>query len=559
MNSLTEADAFPVFDEGQLMRLRGYGSRAQVEVGQLLFQAGQPSYDFIVLESAVVETFREGTRADDEVLLVRHGPGQFLGELNLLTGQAAFLSTRAVKAGVILRISSARFRDLMDRDTELSDFILRALLARRQRLRTGEAARSMELIGSAFSARAMTLRTWLARLQVPHTFTDTDTAEGGALAKALGLNVADLPVFITPSKMLRRATAATAAQELGLAYRPASDSRGRIWDLVVVGGGPAGLAAAVYGASEGLSTLLLEAVAIGGQAAASSRIENYLGFTSGISGAELTARAAVQAQKFGALLSSPSAVAAIDADTDVLGLRLADGNDLTSRAVVIATGARYRTLPLPRWHDFEGAGIYYAATELEVKLVAPHPVAVVGGANSAGQAALYLAGADSPVELIVRGEDIRRDMSAYLADRISANPLINVRLGTEVSALLGEEYLTEVTVTDNAGATTETLPCRALFNFIGAVPATDWLDRIYLDDHGFIITDSALPEDALAATWPHLGRRPLPFETSAPGVFAVGDVRAGSMKRVAAAVGEGASAVRSVHQILATSGLRATP
>ena len=313
MSAPSEADPFPVFDDGQLARLRSYGTPVQVEVGELLFQAGQSSYDFIVLESAAVETFREGSVENGEAVLARHGPGRFLGELNLLTGQATYLSTRVVKAGAIIRIAPARFRELMDRDTELSDFILRALLARRQRLRTGEAARSIELIGSAFSAQAMTLRTWLARLQVPHTFTDTDTAEGAALAEALGLRVEDLPVFITPMKTLRRATAASASAELGLAYRPAPGG-GQIRDLIVVGGGPAGLAAAVYGASEGLDTLLLEAVAIGGQAAASSRIENYLGFTSGISGAELTGRATIQAQKFGAQLNSPSAVTAVNTD-----------------------------------------------------------------------------------------------------------------------------------------------------------------------------------------------------------------------------------------------------
>ena len=558
MSAPTQDDAFPVFNEGQLQRLRSYGTPARVNVGELLFEAGQSSYDFIVLESATVETFRETSGDDGGAVLARHGPGRFLGELNLLTGQATYLSTRVIEAGEINRITPTRFRELMDRDTELSDFILRALLARRQRLRTGEAARTIELIGSGFSAQAMTLRTWLARLQVPHTFTDTDSAEGAALAEALGLRSDDLPTLITPMKTLRRATAEAASAELGLAYRQGPGG-GQIRDLVVVGGGPAGLAAAVYGASEGLSTLLLEAVALGGQAAASSRIENYLGFTSGISGAELTGRATIQAQKFGAQLTSPSAVTAITTDAATFSINLADGTDLAARTIVIATGVRYRTLPLPRWSEFEGAGIYYAATDLEVRLVAPHPVAVVGGANSAGQAALYLAGARSPVNLIVRGADLRKDMSAYLADRISANPLITVRLGSEVSALHGEHHLTAITATDNASQTTSTLPCRALFSFIGAAPATDWLDGVYLDRHGFILTDAALPEDALTATWPHLDRRPLPFETSMPGVFAVGDVRAGSMKRVAAAVGEGASAVRSVHQVLAAMSPRAAP
>jgi thioredoxin reductase (NADPH) len=545
----TEDDAFPVLDDHQLLRLRAYGVPSQVEIGEVLFRAGESSYDFIVLNSATAETFREATSERGEAVLARIGPGRFLGELNLLTGQATYLSTRVIKAGVITRITPARFRELMDRDTELSDFVLRALLVRRQRLRTGDAARSIELIGSAWSAQTMTMRTWLARLQVPHTFVDTDTAEGAALAEGLDLSAGDLPVLVAPKKLLRRATAATASAELGLARRP-QPGGDRIRDLVVIGGGPAGLAAAVYGGSEGLDTLLLEAVAIGGQAAASSRIENYLGFTSGISGADLTGRAMIQAQKFGAQLNSPSAVVAVRADAAELSVQLADGTVVATRAVVIATGARYRTLPLPHWQEFEGAGIYYAATELEVRMAAPDPVAVIGGANSAGQAALYLAGAGSPVDLIVRRDDLRKDMSAYLADRIVADPRITVRLASEVSALDGESHLTEITVIDNAKQTTDSVPCRALFCFIGADPATDWLHDVYLDRSGFILTDAELPSEALISTWPHLGRRPLPFETSAPSVFAVGDVRAGSMKRVAAAVGEGASAVRSVHQVI---------
>jgi thioredoxin reductase (NADPH) len=545
----TEDDAFPVLDDHQLLRLRAYGVPSQVEIGEVLFRAGESSYDFIVLNSATAETFREATSERGEAVLARIGPGRFLGELNLLTGQATYLSTRVIKAGVITRITPARFRELMDRDTELSDFVLRALLVRRQRLRTGDAARSIELIGSAWSAQTMTMRTWLARLQVPHTFVDTDTAEGAALAEGLDLSAGDLPVLVAPKKLLRRATAATASAELGLARRP-QPGGDRIRDLVVIGGGPAGLAAAVYGGSEGLDTLLLEAVAIGGQAAASSRIENYLGFTSGISGADLTGRAMIQAQKFGAQLNSPCPVVAVGADAAELRVELADGTAVATRAVVIATGARYRTLPLPRWKEFEGAGIYYAATELEVRMAAPDPVAVIGGANSAGQAALYLAGAGSPVDLIVRRDDLRKDMSAYLADRIVADPRITVRLASEVSALDGESHLTEITVIDNAKQTTDSVPCRALFCFIGADPATDWLHDVYLDRSGFILTDAELPSEALISTWPHLGRRPLPFETSAPSVFAVGDVRAGSMKRVAAAVGEGASAVRSVHQVI---------
>ena len=558
MSDAIDADAFPILDGHQLARLRDYGRRAEAQAGELLVRAGQSGYDFIVLDSATVETFREAGVGHGEAVLVRLGPGQFLGELNLLTGQATYLSSRVTATGGVIRISPSRFRELMDHDTELSDFILRALLARRNRLRAGEAASSIELIGSAWSPEAMALRTWLARLQIPHIFTDTDTAKGTELAEALGLGADEFPVLLLPNKILHRATAAIASAELGLTRRPRPEGKSRIRDLVVVGGGPAGLAAAVYGASEGLDTLLLEGVAIGGQAAASSRIENYLGFTSGISGAELTGRAMVQAQKFGAQLDSPCRVTAVTTDSAELSVGFADGSVVGTRAVIIATGARYRKLPIQNWSNFEGAGIYYAATDLEVKLVAPDRVAVVGGANSAGQAALYLAGAGSPVDLVVRGAELRKDMSAYLADRISANPLVTVHVGAKVVALQGDRHLTGITVADSADQTAQQMPCRALFCFIGADPATDWLHGIQLDRYGFALTDAWLPEDALTVSWPHLGRRPLPFETSVPGIFAVGDVRAGSMKRVAAAVGEGASAVRSVHQVLATSNSTST-
>jgi thioredoxin reductase (NADPH) len=558
LSDAIDDEAFPMLGGHHLTRLRDYGRRAEAEAGELLVRAGQSGYDFIVLESAKVETFLEAGVGHSEAALVRLGPGQFLGELNLLTGQATYLRSRVTATGTVIRISPSRFRDLMDHDTELSDFILRALLARRKRLRVGEAANSIELFGSAWSPGATALRTWLARLQIPHIFTDTDTAQGAEHAEALGLGTDEFPVLLLPNKILHRATAATTSAELGLTHRPRPEGKNRIRDLVVVGGGPAGLAAAVYGASEGLDTLLLEGVAIGGQAAASSRIENYLGFTSGISGAELTGRAMVQAQKFGAQLDSPCRVTAVTTDSAELSLGLADGSVVGARAVIIATGARYRKLPIPRWSDFEGAGIYYAATDLEVKLVAPNRVAVVGGANSAGQAALYLAGAGSPVDLVVRGTGLRKDMSAYLADRINADPLVTVHLGTKVVALHGERHLTEITLADNADQNTQRRPCSALFCFIGADPATDWLHGIRLDRYGFALTDAGLPEDALTASWPHLGRPPLPFETSVPGIFAVGDVRAGSMKRVAAAVGEGASAVRSVHEVLATLNSAAT-
>lgn len=558
MTHPTDDDAYPVFTDPQLARLREYGTSDRVDAGEILFRPGQLDYDLMVLDTAHVEVFRATGSEHPEAVIARHGPGRFLGELNLLTGQATYLSARVVQGGEITRINRARFRELMQRDTELSDLILRALLARRQLLRTGEAARSIELIGSAQSAATLALRTWLARLQVPHAFADIETDAAAALLDVLGLSVDDVPILITPTRVLRRATPGTASAELGLAYSAEAGDEG-MRDLVVIGGGPAGLAAAVYGASEGLDTMLLEATAVGGQAAASSRIENYLGFTSGISGAELTGRAMVQAQKFGARLNSPCVVSAINTDAGQLIVVLADGTRIATRAVVVATGAIYRTLPLPRWTEFEGVGIYYAATDLEVRACTPNPVAVIGGANSAGQAALHLAGKNSPVDLIVRAGDLRKNMSAYLAERITAHPRITVHLRAEVVGLHGEHHLDEITVLDTSSGARQTMACQGLFCFIGAAPATDWLRGIRLDSKGFIRTDAELTDGMLDASWQHLGRRPLPFETSIPGVFAVGDVRARSMKRVAAAVGEGASAIRSAHQIIAQSDVSVSP
>jgi thioredoxin reductase (NADPH) len=327
---------------------------------------------------------------------------------------------------------------------------------------------------------------------------------------------------------------------------------------VVVGAGPAGLAAAVYGASEGLSTVLLDAVATGGQAATSARIENFLGFPFGVSGGDLAARAAVQALKFGTRLLSPCRVSTVREGPDGLVLELTDGAQITTRAVVVATGAEYRRLPLERWDELTGSGIYYAATDLEARSVTGQPVVVVGGANSAGQAALRLARDASAVTLVVRGADLRASMSAYLVDRIEADVRITVRTSTQVTALHGAPRLGAVTLQGRGDFSDEQpTDCAGLFCFIGAVPATSWLTEVALDADGFVRTDLALSAADLDERWTDDPHGPLPFETSIPGIFAAGDVRSGSVKRVAAAVGEGASAVRAVHLALARDAHRA--
>jgi thioredoxin reductase (NADPH) len=555
--SSEEQRAFPTLSPAHFAALAARSSAQDVEVGDLLWRAGDRAYDFVVIESGEVEIVREKTPDRPEEVVARHDAGRFLGELNMLTGQRAYLTARVSRAGRIYRLDPDGFRRLMAEDAELSDLILKAFLARRMFLQTGEGARSLEILGTPMSTAAHALRNWAARQHIPHMWLDFDSAEGKVLATALNATAADLPVVVTVTDVLRNATAGEVAEQIGLSYQVVE---GRVYDVVVVGAGPGGLAAAVYGASEGLDTMLLDAVAVGGQAAASSRIENYLGFPFGLTGADLTGRAELQAQKFGAHVSTPCTVTHLHTEDGHMRLTLADNTEIPTHAVVIATGARYRTLPLERWSDFEGAGIYFAATELEAKACATEPVTVVGGANSAGQASIYLADRGSPVDLVVRGADLTAGMSRYLVDRIIAHPRIQVRMETEVTALYGDASLAEVRTTTRQGVE-DLHDCRGLFCFIGAQPATEWLvgdasdkeEHVALDDDGFVFTDQQLDDSLLSDAWSLLGRRPLPFETSVPGVFAVGDVRHGSMKRVAAAVGEGASAIRSVHAAIAPS------
>src|SRR5665213_2452324 len=536
--------AFPRLTEDECIRLRAFGTPQTVSVGDTLFEPGDVTYDLVLIDEGVVDIVSAPTLGKPEAIVVQHRAGGVIGELNLLTGQTVYLTARVTEAGTVYRINPDAFRRVMSEDPELSDLLLKALLTRRRLLKDAPAAaRNIVVVGSSLSATALALRTYAARQVLPHKWFDAETLEGKRVMAAAELTAPDLPAVLTPSRTLRRTTPGALAEHLGLSYHRSAD---RSIDVAVVGGGPAGLAAAVYGASEGLATVLIDAVATGGQAAASSRIENYLGFPSGLSGAELTGRASIQALKFGAELSSPGKAVSLDCTGGQLRVVLQDGTDIVARSVIIATGARYRSLPLERWPDFEGAGIYYAATEIEARACGNQPVTVVGGANSAGQAALYLASRDSAVNLVVRGPDLTAGMSAYLADRLHASSQVTIHTQTEVTALHGDTSLRRVTLTHRATDEVEDAACSGLFCFIGAVPSTDWLTRVALDEDGFVRTDTQLLETDLGDIWSHMGRVPLPFESSMPAVFAAGDVRSGSMKRVAAAVGEGSSAIRSV-------------
>jgi thioredoxin reductase (NADPH) len=547
----SSAAAVPQLSTAQFARLTAYAVPELVAVGDLVFSPGDIDYDLIVIESGRIEIVSPASRDDAEAVVAVYEGGGFLGELNFLTGQTAYLIGRVADAGRIHRISREQFRRVLGEDPEVSDILVRTFLARRDLLRGGAAARGITILGSGQSSESLALRTFAARQRLPHLWLDADSAAGRALIDSAHLLSSDLPAVFTPHDVLRAATPGEMAQLLGLSYRRNSND---LVDLTVIGSGPAGLGAAVYGASEGLDTVLLDAIGIGGQAAASSCIENYLGFPSGLSGHDLTQRAALQAMKFGAQLSSPCRVVDLDTSGAHLSVTLSDGKTIDTRAVLIASGVRYRSLPIPRWNHFEGAGIYYAATELEARACGTQPVTVIGGANSAGQAALYLASRGSPVILAVRGPDASATMSSYLLGRIMADPRITMRTKSEVTALNGNTALDSITLTDTTSGTSAAQPCFGLFCFIGAEPATDWLHDVDLDADGFIRTDTQLDPDTLGATWAALGRAPLPFETSMPGVFAAGDVRLASVKRVASAVGEGASAVRSIH---AAIGVRA--
>ena len=418
-----------------------------------------------------------------------------------------------------------------------------AAFGARRQLILASAGNVLEIVGVRNCAEGRALRAYASRLQLPHTAFDAGSIPGQAFMAAHGLTVDDLPAAVVSERILRRATPGDLAEAVGLAY----DAGAHDVDVVVVGAGPAGLAAAVYAASEGLLTVLFDSVGAGGQAATSSRIENYLGFPRGISGEELTRLALVQALRFEAHLYAPCDVAGLDlSDPSGVTVTLGDGARLRARAAIVATGARYRRLGVTRLEEFERLGdVRYSATELDVRDCESQPVTVVGGANSAGQAALFLASRGCHVDVVVRGEGIDGSMSAYLSRRLDAHPMVRLWVRTRVVELLGDESLSGVVVSSDGGDQ-HTLTSRTMFCFIGAQPDTTWLGMLARDDHGFILTDTRLTESPVLPAQPVL-----PFQTSSRRVFAVGDVRAGSMKRVASAVGEGASAVASVHVLLA--------
>jgi thioredoxin reductase (NADPH) len=523
--------AYPRLDPEQIGVLAAYGGRHPTRRGETLIQEGDRDYDFYAITNGSVGEYEDG-----ELLRV-HGPGRFLGELGQLTGQPAFFTTKVEEPGEVVAIPVERLRELIVREPWFGDLVLRAYMIRRSLLI--ELGAGLRIIGSRFSPDTRRLRDFAARNRLPHRWIDLEEDwEAESLLRQLEIRCEDTPVVILyGQQVLRNPSNAELARIIGLpAPPPVPVAEEAPHDLVVVGAGPGGLAAAVYGASEGLDTVIFDAIATGGQAGTSSRIENYLGFPAGVSGGELAERAVIQAEKFGAHLRIPVEAAGLETGDGSHAIRLDDGAVTRARSVVIATGARYRRLNVPRLDEFEGCGVYYAATLVEALVCRDQPVAIVGGGNSAGQAAVFLSKHTVRVRMFVRGGDLSETMSRYLIDRIERNPAVEVHFHSEVRELLGKRMIEGIVVEDNRTGERRTFEVRALFVFIGADPCVRWLaGKVELDEKGYVRTGAG---DAL------------PLETNLPGVFAVGDVRSGSIKRVASAVGEGSMAVRLVHEHL---------
>ena len=544
----------PKLREDQIEILGRYGQTIKTEVGDLLFRAGDTSNDFIVILEGEVEVIVIDDFAGEARTLGVFHPRRFLGELNMLTGQAMYCSARVRQDGKVLTIARERLKEVIAEEPNLSDIILKAFLARREyMMRNGLGLR---IVGSRHSDAATRLREFAVRNHLPHLWIELEEdLKAEALLEKFGAKPSDTPLTIWQGKdVLKNPTNSELARTIGLNVEAPWE---RTYDLVVVGTGPAGLGASVYGASEGLSTLVLESTALGGQAGTSSRIENYLGFPAGLSGFELATRALVQADKFGALTAVPQVAVGLRSKGGHYRIDLSEGGEVVARSVIVATGARYRRLDVPSLGRFEGVSVHYAATQAEARPFEEEVVAVVGRGNSAGQAALFLAGRTRRVYLLIRGADLDKSMSRYLVERIMEAGNVELLTNTEVRELMGEDRMEGVVVEDNRSGARRILEARALFVFIGAEANTGWLrGAVELDERGFVLTGMAWDRSVFEEeVWQERSRDPYLLETSMPGVFAAGDVRSGSIKRVASAVGEGSMAVRLVHQYLADTGV----
>lgn len=544
--SSAQEHLFPTLTDAQMTRIAAHGRRRTVARGDVLVDVGDKVVPFFVVVDGELEVLRPSRGS--EMLIVTHGRGQFSGEATMITGRRSLARIRVSEPGEVIELDREQLLGLVQTDAELSEIFMRAFILRRVEL-IARGLGDVVLIGSTHCAGTLRVKEFLTRNGHPYAYVDLDRdAEAQELLDRFQVSAGDVPVMICRGDaVLRNPSNQRIAECLG--FNPAIDPE-QLRDVVIVGAGPAGLSAAVYGASEGLDVLVFELNAPGGQAGSSSRIENYLGFPTGISGLELTSRAYAQAQKFGAQILIAKGAAKLTCDRKPYAIQIDDGQRVLTRALIIATGAEYRRPPFENAVQFEGAGLYYGATPMEAQLCVGEEVIVVGGGNSAGQAAVFLAQSVKHVHLLVRADGLADSMSRYLIRRIEDNPAITLRSHAEIVALEGERHLERVRWRDHGNAA-EPFDIRHVFMMTGATPNTQWLEQcVALDDKGFIKTGPELtPDDLVTAGWP-LTRPPYLLETSLPGVFAVGDVRGGNIKRVASAVGEGSIAIAFVHQVL---------
>ncbi len=538
---------FPILTETQINRVRPLGKLRQVKKGEILFEPGDVKVPFFVLLSGSMEIVQPDLKG--ERLIVTHSPGEFTGEMAMISGQRCLVRGRVTEPGEFLELGGDGLRSLVAKDSELSDIFMRAFILRRLAL-ISRGQGNMILMGSQHSANTLRLREFLSRNGHPYTYVDLDTDKTSQeLLDRFEVKLDEIPVIVCNARSVLRNPSITQLADC-LGFNASIDAT-QVRDLIIVGAGPAGLAAAVYAASEGLDALVIESAAPGGQAGSSSKIENYLGFPMGLSGQELATRAITQAEKFGAKMMIAHSVAKLDCARRPFKVLLDNGTGLPARAVVIATGAQYNKPRIANLEKFEGQGAYYGATFMESQLCEQEDLIVVGGGNSAGQAAVFLSQTARKVYMLVRSGQLADTMSRYLIQRIEENPAIELHYKTEITALDGDAHLERVTWQDKSSGETTVRDIRHVFIMAGASPRTEWLRNcIALDDKGFILTGRDLDNATGAPVWTQT-RAPYMLETSLPGVFAVGDVRAGNVKRVASAVGEGSIAIHLVHRALA--------
>jgi thioredoxin reductase (NADPH) len=538
--------AFPTLTAAQIGRMAAHGRRRPTTLGEVLYDAGDKRIPLFVVTSGELQVVRP---EPGDTLIATHARSQFSGECAVVTGRSSIFRVRVSEPGEVIQLDRDELLNLVQTDAELSEILLGAFLQRRLGLIAGNLG-DVVVIGSAHDPGTLHVRQFLTRNGHPFRYVDLDRdADAQEMLDRFGVGVPGIPIVICRGQaILRQPTNAQIADCLG--FNAALDGA-HVVDLAIVGAGPSGLAAAVYGASEGLDVLVIESNVPGGQAGSSSRIENYLGFPTGISGLDLTTRAYSQALKFGAQVIVAKGATRLTCDGGRYTLDVDEGTRITARAVIIATGAHYRKPPVDGLGPFEGAGVYYAATPMEAQLCVGDDVAVVGGGNSAGQAAVFLASTARHVHMLVRGPGLGETMSRYLSRRIEENPAISLRTLTQIVDVEGDGRLERLRWRDERTGAVETHPIGHLFVMAGAVPNTSWIDGcVILDEKGFVKTGADLSLEELArAKWP-LVRAPYLLETSRPGIFAVGDVRSGNVKRVASAVGEGSIAVAFVHQVL---------